>query len=315
MEISSVFGIDVSSQPFVVAATVTALCFLLAFFSVVRSFSLPFSLKTFKSSIHCDGFAARKSCNCACSCNGSVVNSDSPSTSALSYLNGGGAEMLEATPTPAPTPTPTPTPVLLTDRRTGASMMENLVPEITTHALSYLDYPSLCRLSMTNSLMRKAANDDNAWKALYHKDFTLEQDSVTPINGWKAYYAVTRAIVNINREFYNIVREKSLPAMSRFWLNADYVKCIHASGELFSGYNAVMQSWQLAFNWEQGLNFQVRDVRARVLTDMAWVTMKTYVDMDTGPFNVTNVFEFHNGRWYMVHHHMDGGVEQHIVPG
>lgn len=55
------------------------------------------------------------------------------------------------------------------ERATGASMMEQLVPEITTHALSYLDYPSLCRLSMTNSLMRKAANDDNAWKALYHK--------------------------------------------------------------------------------------------------------------------------------------------------
>ncbi|KAL2318840.1 hypothetical protein Fmac_032716 [Flemingia macrophylla] len=113
--------------------------------------------------------------------------------------------------------------------------MDELVPEITTHALSYLDYPSLCHLSMTNSSMRKAANDDNAWKALYHKDFTLEQDSVTPTNGWKAYYAATRAIVNINTEFFNIVRDKSLPSMSRFWLNADYVKCIHASGELFSG--------------------------------------------------------------------------------
>lgn len=55
------------------------------------------------------------------------------------------------------------------EKQTGASMMEQLVPEITTHALSYLDYTSLCRLSMTNSLMRKAANDDNAWKALYHK--------------------------------------------------------------------------------------------------------------------------------------------------
>lgn len=55
----------------------------------------------------------------------------------------------------------------------GASMMEQLVPEITTHALSYLDYPSLCRLSMTNSSMRKAANDDNAWKALYHKVLLL----------------------------------------------------------------------------------------------------------------------------------------------
>ncbi|KAK9926946.1 hypothetical protein M0R45_024152 [Rubus argutus] len=76
------------------------------------------------------------------------------------------------------------------------------------------------------------------------------------------------------------------------------------SGELFSGYNAV-QSWQLAFNWEQAVNFQVRDVCAHVLTDMALVTIKTYVDdhLDTGPFNVTNVFEFHNARWYMVHHH------------
>lgn len=60
-------------------------------------------------------------------------------------------------------------PVGVLERQTGASMMEQLVPEIMTHALSYLDYRSLCRLSMTNSLMRKAANDDNAWKALYHK--------------------------------------------------------------------------------------------------------------------------------------------------
>lgn len=58
---------------------------------------------------------------------------------------------------------------MVVERQTGASMMEQLVPEIRMHALSYLDYPSLCRLSMTNSLMRKAANDDNAWKALYHK--------------------------------------------------------------------------------------------------------------------------------------------------
>ncbi|CAI0408752.1 unnamed protein product [Linum tenue] len=197
------------------------------------------------------------------------------------------------------------------ERQCGASMMEQLVPEITTHALSYLDYPSLCRLSMTNSLMRKAANDDNAWKALYHKDFTLEQVSVTPVNGWKAYYAATRAIVNLNAEFFSIIRESSLQEMSRFWLNADYVKCIHASGELFSGYNAVIQSWQHAFNWEQGVDFQVRDVRVRVLTDTAWVTMKSYVELETGPFHVTNVFEFHNGRWYMVHHH--SSADQQIM--
>lgn len=68
------------------------------------------------------------------------------------------------------------------------------------------------------------------------QDFTLEQDSITPVNGWKAYYAATRAIMNVNTEFFNIIRNRSLTAMSCFWLNADYVKCVHASGEHFSGY-------------------------------------------------------------------------------
>lgn len=218
-------------------------------------------------------------------------------------VTGGGGEMLEVSS------------AVVVERQTGASMMEQLVPEITTHALSYLDYPSLCRLSMTNSLMRKAANDDNAWKALYHKDFTLEQDNVRPVNGWKAYYAATRAVVNTNSGFFNFIRNNSLGEMSRLWLNADYVKCIHASGAFFTGFTAVMQSWQVAFNWEQGVDFQIRDVRARVLSDMAWVTMKAYViNVDSGPFSITNVFEFHNGQWYMVHHHSSpldahGGVE------
>lgn len=57
-----------------------------------------------------------------------------------------------------------------------------------------------------------------------------------PVSGWKAYYAKTRAIVNINSEFFDIIRERSISSMSRLWLNADYVKCFHASRELYSGY-------------------------------------------------------------------------------
>lgn len=68
------------------------------------------------------------------------------------------------------------------------------------------------------------------------QDFSVEQDSVRPLNGWKSYYAATKAVVNINAEFYNIIKERSLQEMSRFWLRADYVKCVHASGELFAGY-------------------------------------------------------------------------------
>lgn len=307
MEIASSFAGDFSFLQFLVALVVSGLCLVCALFAVRFS---PASFGRKSRSVESDGGGSggslRKACSCACLCRSAESGPATATAAAAAYLNGGAEEMLDRA-------------LVVSERQTGASMMEQLVPEITTHALSYLDYPSLCRLSMTNSLMRKAANDDNAWKALYHKDFTLEQDSVTPTNGWKAYYAATRAIVNINAEFFNIIRERSITSMSRLWFNADYVKCVHASGELFTGYNAVIESWQLAFNWDQGVDFQVRDVRARVLTDMAWVTMKTFVDMETGPFNVTNVFEFHNGRWFMVHHHssvlIDGEVDQQIVNG
>ncbi|KAJ4954885.1 hypothetical protein NE237_011668 [Protea cynaroides] len=280
-----------------IAAAITAFCCLCALWAVRLS---PLNgiwrrkLKESNGGCFTEGSSKKKACCCSCSCCGSGEASNSTSPSAP-YPNGTAGDMLERAPVVAERAEGV-------ERQSEASMMEQLVPEITTHALSYLDYPSLCRLSMTNSSMRRAANDDNAWKALYHKDFTMEQDSITPHNGWKAYYAATRAVVNVNAEFYNIIRERSLPAMSRLWLNADYVKCIHGSGESFTGYDAVMESWQLAFNWA-GVVFQIRDVRTRVFTDMAWVTMKAYVDIETGPFNVTNVYEFHNGQWYMVHHH------------
>lgn len=75
----------------------------------------------------------------------------------------------------------------------------------------------------------------------------MEQDSLSPINGWKAYYAATRAIMNVNADFFNIIRERSVPAMERFWLNADYVKCFHASGECFTGYEFFHPPWGIIF--------------------------------------------------------------------
>ncbi|XP_062213106.1 F-box protein SKIP8-like [Phragmites australis] len=262
-----------------IAAGATAVCCFLCAFWAFRSPSSSASASSKKQ--HCCGSAS-------CGCRAKSVNGEMAV----------GGEKNKKAQEPAPL------------EGGGASMMEQLVPEITTHALSYLDYTSLCRLSMTNSAMRRAANDDGAWKALYRKDFTVEQINITPPNGWKAYYAATKAIMNLNAQFYNIIREGSLSAMSCFWLNADYVKCIHATGEFFTGYNAVMESWGLLFNWGQdggqGVAFQTRDVRARVLGEVAWVNMKANVGVDpVDPvvFHVTNVYEFRNSRWYMVHHH------------
>ncbi|GER41529.1 nuclear transport factor 2 family protein [Striga asiatica] len=137
------------------------------------------------------------------------------------------------------------------ESQAGMSMMEQLVPEITSYALTYLDYQSLCCLAITSSFMRKAANDDNAWKAVYLK----------------------------------------LLIFPTFFLDSVY------------SYNEVIESWQVVLRWEHVANFQVGKVRIRVLSDVAWVTMSVYIDFAPGPFNVTNVYEFHNGRWCMVHHH------------
>lgn len=157
MEITtSTLTLAFSSQPFLLAFSLTIFSLLVALLTI-RS-------KSSKSHTPSNATSPNptKTCNCCHSCNGTLGNSDSSSLATVTgHLNGGSAavEMVAAVSD------------RVVEKQTGASMMEQLVPEITTHTLSYLDYPSLCRLSMTNSLMRKAANDDNAWKALYHKVF------------------------------------------------------------------------------------------------------------------------------------------------
>jgi hypothetical protein len=128
-----------------IAAGATAVCCLVCAIWAIRSpSSSPPSPKKHQSA------PPSRCCGCAsCACRDKAAAAAANGEMAI------GGEMSKA---PAPAPA-----------TTGASMMEQLVPEITTHALSYLDCTSLCHLSMTNSAMRRAANDDGAWKALYHK--------------------------------------------------------------------------------------------------------------------------------------------------
>ncbi|XP_010439107.1 PREDICTED: probable F-box protein At4g23960 [Camelina sativa] len=188
------------------------------------------------------------------------------------------------------------------DDKPEASMIEQLLPEVTTtYALSYLDIPSLCQLSMTSTSMMKAANDDSLWKFLYRQDFTEETNGLNPVNGWKAFYATTKAVRDVNNEFFSIIDSREIDRMTSFWLNSDYVKCCNGSGELVSGYDAVMQKWELCFDNSDFGCYDPRDVQTRVLTSVAWVT--TFAAHISGSYShITNVFELHNGRWLMVHH-------------
>ena len=67
------------------------------------------------------------------------------------------------------------------------------------------------------------------------QDFTVEQSCVLTPDGWKAHYAVTKAVLEADRNFYKYFQMKSIKGMNRLWLNSDYIKCIHPNGELLCG--------------------------------------------------------------------------------
>ncbi|KAL1222573.1 F-box protein SKIP8 [Cardamine amara subsp. amara] len=155
---------------------------------------------------------------------------------------------------------------------------------------------------MTSYSMWKAANDDKLWKSLYHKEFTEKHVNVNPVNGWKAHYAATKAVIDVKYEFFNIIVSRSLDRMASLWLNADQVQCI--DGEHFSGYDAVMRRWEFCFdNWPIGYDLEDLDVQFRIQTTLACVTTHAIDHVIAGLFRLSNVFQLHNGRWLLVHHH------------
>ena len=64
-----------------------------------------------------------------------------------------------------------------------------------------------------------------------------------------------------------------------------------------------MESWRSVLSWRQNLEFDLQEERARVFGNMAWVTVKVFINSSAEPLFTTNVYEFHDGQWYMVHHH------------
>ena len=75
------------------------------------------------------------------------------------------------------------------------------------------------------------------------------------------------------------------------------------------GFTAVMQSWQRIFENTFGMKFDITGVEISVSGDIAWVvcteniTSQTYDGPAQTQVEATNVFERHDGRWLVVHHH------------
>jgi len=97
--------------------------------------------------------------------------------------------------------------------------------------------------------------------------------------------------------------------MEAVWLHSARVQCTHPGWRRLVGFAAMMDSWRRIFENTFEMSFQLTGVEISVAGDLAWVvcteniTSKTYDGVSRSAVEATNVFERHEGRWLVVHHH------------
>ncbi|KAL1330875.1 hypothetical protein HN51_048113 [Arachis hypogaea] len=144
--------------------------------------------------------------------------------------------------------------------------------------------------------LRNAIAEENYAKAAKIRDTlkNLQKDSKTTIFG-------------INSRFYESFRNGDLAAMQALWSKKDEVCCVHPGLKGISGYDDVIESWNLVWaNYEFPLEIRLEDIKVHARGDMGYVTCMEFVKTKGGRWGgqfVTNVFEKIDGQWYICIHH------------
>jgi ketosteroid isomerase-like protein len=134
----------------------------------------------------------------------------------------------------------------------------------------------------------------------------------------------SQAVRDANLAFYRAFESLDVEQMEAVWLRSARVQCTHPGWRRLVGFSAVMQSWQRIFENTFGMKFDITGVEIAVSGDVAWVicteniTSQTYDGVSQSQVEATNLFERHDGRWLVVHHHgspvVSGPVGDEIPP-
>jgi len=116
-------------------------------------------------------------------------------------------------------------------------------------------------------------------------------------------------VFRVNRRFYQAVSKQSLRAMGKVWLQEAWVKCVHPSWEVLTGWKRVRKSWATIFRNTEHMEIRPSEVSIRVNGDFAWVSCLENIesfrnaDFSRSQAQGTNLFFRVEGKWYLVHHH------------
>uniref|UniRef100_A0ACD5W379 Uncharacterized protein n=1 Tax=Avena sativa TaxID=4498 RepID=A0ACD5W379_AVESA len=116
------------------------------------------------------------------------------------------------------------------------------------------------------------------------------------------------SVLAANARFYNAFKNGDLTAMYSIWAKGDHVYVVHPAAGRISGYDVVLQSWEMVCNadYEFPLNIDLKNIEVHVRGDLAYVTCLELVKTKGrtwGKQIATNIFEKVDGIWYICVHH------------
>ena len=105
--------------------------------------------------------------------------------------------------------------------------------------------------------------------------------------------------------FYAAFEAADLDAMSDLWRHDDTVSCVHPGWPVRHGWGAVAASWAAIFAGPERLQFILTDEQLRLHGEVCWMLVDENIIQPGGGATVSalNVFEWRDGRWWMVAHH------------
>ncbi|CAI5461634.1 unnamed protein product [Closterium sp. Yama58-4] len=113
------------------------------------------------------------------------------------------------------------------------------------------------------------------------------------------------AVIAANALFYRAFGSADLRLMRRVWARGEHLQCIHPGANIISGYDMVLNSWELIFDgMNRQLSITLEDVACHVRGSMAMVTCVEVIKSagSAGRVVATNVFEKVGSQWLMCCH-------------
>ncbi|RLN22504.1 uncharacterized protein C2845_PM07G23330 [Panicum miliaceum] len=116
------------------------------------------------------------------------------------------------------------------------------------------------------------------------------------------------SLLAANARFYNAFKNGDIAAMHSIWAKGDHVYVIHPAAGRISGYDVVMQSWEMVCNadYEFPLSIDLRNVEVHIRGNLGYVTCLEVVKnkgRTWGKQVATNIFEKVDGTWLISVHH------------